>query len=109
MSLYANYLKERQELECIETADGFISYKISKPECFINDTYVRPERRKNNIARELCDMVTTVAKKAGCEYLTLSVCPSSNGAHVSMLAALSYDMKLYKADKDLVYFIKRIT
>lgn len=106
--MYTDYIKEREGLEVLETESGFIAYKIGGKECYIKDIYVLPEKRQSRVASDMADLVTSRAKEQGCEFLTGSVCPSANQAHRSLLVLLGYGMKLLKAEKDMIYFVKRI-
>jgi GNAT superfamily N-acetyltransferase len=108
MNLYAPYLKEREALDTLETPHGFALYKIQGDECYIQDIYVVPEKRKSHVATQMADAVAEIARGKGCKWLTGSVSPSANNSHASLLVLLHYGMKLQKADKDIIYFSKRI-
>lgn len=109
MNDYVAYLKEREGLEVLsEPGLGFVTYKIQDGECYLQDIYVVPEKRKSGMGSVLANVVADRAKRAGCEWLVGSVSPSAAGSHDSLLILLAYGMTLKKAEKDMVYFAKRI-
>lgn len=106
--MYPAYLKEREGLETLETTHGFALYKIQGNECYIQDIYVVPEKRKSHIATQMADAVAEIAKSKGCKWLVGSVSPAANNSHASLLVLISYGMKLHKADKDIIFFAKEL-
>ncbi len=108
MSLYAAYIKEREDRECIESEDGFISFKYFGSECYIQELYVVPEKRKSSIASCMADQVTELAKEKGCKILSGSVCPSAKGSTDSVKVLLAYGFKIMKSESDLIWFAKEI-
>jgi hypothetical protein len=50
--LYAQYIKERENMECKYSEYGFVTYQINleKDYVYICDVYVVPEKRKQHIA-----------------------------------------------------------
>ena len=108
MSLYKDYIKERENRECIESEDGFITYKFFGTECYIIDLYVIPSKRKSSIASQMADQVERIAKDRGCKVLTGSVCPSTNNSTQSIQVLISYGFKLIKSEHDLICFAKEI-
>jgi ribosomal protein S18 acetylase RimI-like enzyme len=67
MSLYKQYLKEREDLEVLENPYGFISFKFDEENksCFIQDWYVKPEYRVKGVGHKLADLVDQIANKKG--------------------------------------------
>jgi ribosomal protein S18 acetylase RimI-like enzyme len=108
MSPYSQYLKEREGLETLETLHGFALYKIQQDECYIQDIYVLPDKRRSGVASQMADAVAERAKSKGCRWLVGSVSPAANNAHTSLMVLIHYGMKLQKADKDIIFFAKEI-
>jgi len=109
MSLYAQYAKERRGLESIEIKEGFVTFKyLNELECFIESLFIIPEKRKKGFGTLLGDEVVKQAKEKGRKYLTANVDLRTNGAGDSMKVLLCYKMKPYKANGDMVSFIKEI-
>lgn len=108
MSLYGDYIKERAGKGIIESEHGFCTYILANTECYIEDLYVVPEQRNSKVASEMADKVADIAKEAGCEWLTGSVCPSAQGSTASLRVLLAYGMELLRSEQNMIYFAKRI-
>lgn len=108
LSFWADYIKERENVEVLETNEGFATYQIKGLECYIRDIYIAPGHRGSKLVYKLADQIVKIAKEKGCKYLTGSVCPSANNCHISMLVLINYGMKLHSSINNLIYFIKLI-
>lgn len=108
LSLQAQYAKEREGRDTLELEGGFATYVINKAECYIVDIYVLPEWRRSGLAKTLLDAVSKEASTQGCKYILGSVCPSANGATVSLKAMLHYGFELVKAENNMIWFTKEI-
>jgi ribosomal protein S18 acetylase RimI-like enzyme len=108
LSLYGEYLKERENFEIVESDKGFVSYKIFGEECYIRDLYVLPEYRKSHLASQMADKVAEIAKEHGCKYLTGSVSTKDPKATDNVKVLFSYGFKLLRGTEEMIYFIKRI-
>jgi len=110
MSLFGEYIKERLGKQIIENDDGFMSYIFSRDfqECYIEDCYVRPEKRKLGIGREMLEQVRREAKSRGVKRLTTSVRPSSHGSTVSLKAVLAVGFELLSAQTDAIIFVQGV-
>ncbi len=106
MSKFAAYLKEREGIDLIETEWGFAIYALGKTECYIRDIFVYPEHRRGRGCYDIADEICKIAKEAGCTMLTGSVCPTANGATISLQVLLGYGMRLHSVGTDRVIFIK---
>lgn len=97
MSLWAEYIKERNGMGSIETEFGFMTFGFpSKEECFIEDCYIVPAHREKGHGKVLLKKIEEIAKQNGCKYLTSFVIPSVNStASVSMLAQLRTGFKIW--------------
>lgn len=109
MSLYSDYLKEREGVSTLEVEDGFATYRFNgEQECYIVDIYVRPSLRKAGLAASLANQICGVAKKQGCKFLTGSVDTSTKGVTESMSVLLAYGMKFLRQEDTMIYFYKEI-
>ncbi len=108
MTLFSLYLKERQGLDVLESENGFVTYKFRNPDCYIQDIYVLPEKRKEGVAASMADQVAELAKSKGYRILTGSVDCRANGAESSEKILLAYGMKPYVTEGNLTYFLKEI-
>lgn len=108
MSLYADYIKERENKETVESELGFATYSFIKDGAYIVDIYVKPEYRKSHVASDLANQVTEIAKKKGLKKLFGSVVPSANGSTASLKALFSYGFKLVNSANDFIWLEKEI-
>ena len=113
MNKYARYLKELKGYEMYEDEDGFVTYGIMQDSehkfMYIEDIYVVPEKRKNNIASKYADKVLEQAKAQNCTALLGSVVPALRpDSHYRMLVLLGYGFKLHSSQDNIVYFYKEI-
>ncbi len=106
--MYADYLKEREGTDVLETTEGFCTYRIKGQECYIEDIYVKPEHRRGHSASRMADKVAEIAKASGCAILSGSVSPSANGSHASLLTLIGYNMQLHSCKDNIIYFVKEI-
>lgn len=108
MSLYSQYVKEREGGYVLELPHGFASYFIVGPECYIRDIYVEPAYRNDGLAARMADEITKIAKSKGCTVLTGSVHPEANRAEDSRKVLQFYGMKYFKNQNSLEYYIKEL-
>lgn len=108
MSLFGQYIYERQNKSIIEDEFGFATYYFQNDCCYIEDIYVVREKRKENIASKYADKIAEEAKSKGMKYLVGSVKPSANGSTVSLKVLLGYGFQLVAAQEDFIWFKKEI-
>lgn len=109
LSLYAQYIKEREDKEVIESDEGFATYKIfSNGECYLQDLYVIPEKRKSGLAIEMTNKVVEIAKEHGCHTLVGSVCSEDKSATKNMKIFLTYGMQIHKIIGNMIFLNKKI-
>lgn len=106
MSLYADYLLERTDIQILERIDGFATYSIVGEECYIRDVYVVPKERRHHAASSMGNEIADIARLKGCTFLTGSVCPQAKGANESLKFLMAYGMKLHSAANNLIIFKK---
>lgn len=87
---------------------GFATYHLSEGECYIDEIYVVPEKRKSHEAAKMADAITVIAKEMGINLLTGSVCVKAKGREASMKVLLAYGFSPAATNGDLVYFAKEI-
>lgn len=109
MSLYAEYIREREGKEIVEDEKGFVTYTFVPEGCYVVDIYVKPEFRKQGHAAALTDVVACVAKGKGCSKLIGSVCPQAKGSTDSLKALLAYGFQLDSCAPNLIYLKKELT
>jgi len=109
--MLADYFWEREGKFCLVREDeGFAKYSINGDECYIEDIYVVPEKRKTGIASQMADEIAASAKDHGCKYLVGSVAPEARGSTESMKVLLAYGMRIHSInhEKRLIIMAKEI-
>jgi hypothetical protein len=108
MSLYAHYIREREDCKTLENDHGFMTYKVIGEELFIRDWFIDPQYRLTSKARYFAESITEIGRNAKCKYLTCTVCPTANGSTKSIRSILSYGFKLIRNQGDLIILAKEI-
>lgn len=109
MSLYANYVRERENQNIIETEKGFATYELKENgDCYLRDIYVLPEFRKDGIARTMSEQVEQVAIEKGCVRMVGSVCIDTNNSTESLKAILAVGYKLFSIQGNMIFLVKEI-
>lgn len=108
LSLYGQYILEREGKSILENEHGFFTYKIYDEECFIEDIFIKKESRRTGVATEMANMMADMARQAGCKFLTGTCVPSTFGASESMKAMFSYGFKIHSAKEDKIILIKEL-
>lgn len=109
MSLYADYLKERQGIETVEHEFGFATYKrIDAETVYLQDIFVVKEHRRNGVASELSAKIAEIAKASGAKKLIGSVDITAHGVTESMKAILGDGFRFSHAQGNGIYFVKML-
>ncbi len=108
MQRLQRYLKEREDFDCLLTDEGFASYKITGEECYIRDIWVEPDFRKTGAASAMADIITAIAKKSGCKFLSGSVLVTANHSTESTMVLLAYGFKIHSVVQYGIFFRKEI-
>lgn len=108
MSLYGDYIKERENRHIVESEDGFMTYTWLEDACYIVDMYVRPQARKSGLAIRMADVIACKAKERGINMLLGSVDPSTNHATESMRLLIKYGFELGWVKENLIFLRKEI-
>lgn len=111
-SLWAEYLAERTGKQVLECAEGFAVYLFvtwdGESAVYLEDIYVRPDKRKSHVATQMADLVAEMARQKGCTVMIGSVAPNVNGSTRSLKVLLGYGMELARIDPatNLIFFTK---
>ena len=110
MSLWSEYIKEREGKEVIELEGGFAVYKITPEDksVYLEHIYVQPGLRKSGLASRMTDQVAKRAKEKECRVMYGSNVPNAPGATKSMLAQLKYGFKLSHLEGKLIVLYKEL-
>lgn len=106
MSLYAQYIKEREDFDIIESDKGFATYKINPPEVYLRDLYVKPDYRQSDCAARLATEVASIALDQGCTIMTGSVMLGTKGADDNTKWLLQWGFKMRSANSNFLIFEK---
>lgn len=108
LSNYGKYIQERENKYIVEDSNGFATFSYLENSVYIEEIYVIPEKRKENIASSYADKIAKLAKQNGYDKLLGSVDPKANKATISLKVLLGYGFSLLDMDQNLIYFIKEI-
>lgn len=108
MSLYGDYIKEREDFDIIEDWRGFASYRIDGPVCYIRDIYIKPDQRKTKVHYEFSDKIVEIAKERGCTKLLGTVDPNDKAATRNIKVLLGYGLQFMNIHNQLMWFSKEI-
>lgn len=93
-SLYEQYIKEREDLDVIKTDRGFICYRISFPNCEINDYFVTKEFRNQGHGYFLANQVFEICKGAGVKSVFCMADDRANGSDLSKFTIENFGFEL---------------
>jgi len=107
-TLYAKYIKERDDREILEDEFGFITYKISGEECYINDMCIDLSERSGSRGRNLIEQLKEIALKLGCTFISANIYLADKGSSNTLFASLKVGFKVVKANHDILFIVKKI-
>lgn len=108
MSLFSEYLKERFGWETFEVEDGFITFSTRLPDVFIEEFFVRPEKRGTRLAKNLADRVFEEAKRRGATKVWGMITPGTKGAEHALRTNMHYGFKVVSAQNGSIMMAKDI-
>lgn len=108
VSNYAQYIKERENRDIIETENGFLSYRITEDECLVCDVFIKPELRRTGAIRYFSDEIVRIAKEKGCRYLAGKIYLTGAYATETLLHNLKWGFKLHSVEKECIVLVKYI-
>lgn len=112
--MYADYLKETQGKEMLETEHGFLTYGfdcvpgVEGPHVYIEDLYVKPDMRKSHVAATMADYVCSIAKQRGVNYCVGSVNNRAKTKEASKKVLEAYGMRKFFEDENTSWYLKEI-
>lgn len=110
MSLYADYIKEREGKLTIETDKGFIVYKHypSLRQMFICELYIVPNERNSGLGEFFINHVVEIAHDLGCTHIACTVDTDDADWNIKHNVLLSRQYKLVTKDGTLNLYYKDI-
>lgn len=103
MSLYGDFIKEREDINIFETSKGFITYTVNANGCCIHNIYVDPQYRDQGEGHILFNHVIEVATQNGLGDLYATISPSPAGSHKSLCILLKQGFTLHSCVDNLIY------
>lgn len=108
MSLYGDYIKERLNKEIVEDERGFATYYYLADGVYIEDLFVAPDHRHENIASDYADRIAKLAKDKGYSKMYGSVVPSAKHSTSSLKVLLAYGFQLESSAINMIVMSKVI-
>lgn len=108
MSLYAEYIKEREGKHIIESDKGFATFIFNKDSCYIEDIFVVPMFRHEHVASQMADKIVELAKAKGLTKVFGSVVPTANHSTDSLKVLISYGFTLNSSSNNFILMEKAI-
>lgn len=105
--MYFEYLAERRpECKILKNNKGFAVYSYTEDSVYIEEIYVLPDFRKEDIASQLSETIQEEARNLGYRRLLGSVSASAKGSTDSLRVLLAHGMSLLSSQDDLIWFFK---
>jgi|SRR5580698_4575598 GNAT superfamily N-acetyltransferase len=109
MSLYAEYIKEREGKDIVESEKGFATYQIfDNGDCYIQDIYVAPEFRKTGLAVDMQKEIAQIAKEKGCSALMGSISLDDKNASRNLRIMLNENYIIHNTIGTMIFLKKDI-
>ena len=108
MSLYADYIKEREGYETVEDGTFFVTYLELEDALYIRDIYIAPEYRNKMKSIEIGEMTIGLAKEKGLKALIGSVDTTTNGWRRNKEIMEKFGYKEVYQDGNVIYFNKEL-
>lgn len=108
MSLYAEYIKEREGKEYVETEFGFFVYEIYKPYIYLSDVYIKPEMRKLGKCKEVVELVRQIGIENNCDKILTTYCIDDPNKERSRKVIELCGFTYLKTNNTMIWFEKDI-
>jgi len=107
MSLYSDYIMEREGFGCFEDKDSFVTYKKIDDALYLRDMFVCFEKRKTGIARKLVEQTIKIAKRMNCNRVITTIDTTTNNWEVNKKGIESAGFTQVN-NEELLYFVKEL-
>ena len=108
MSLYADYIKEREGYDTIENEKYFVTFKKLEDALYVRDLYIAPEYRSKGMSIAIGKLTEQIAKKMNCNVLLGSVDKGTMGWERNKQIMLKFGYKQINEDGDFIQFQKEL-
>lgn len=107
-TLYAKYIKQRENAEVLETDKGFVVYKFIEDEIFIKEIFIDESNRQSGVCRELVTKLEDIARINNKKIITGKIFLNDPNCNQTLIAALLIGFKVIRADQDIILILKEI-
>lgn len=108
MSLYAQYVKEREGAVTVETSEGFYSYKVDGDYIFIVDLYVVPEYRAKKVGSKFGREIEDITRELGKSTILCSASLESLNSSDAIAFIIMNGYEIINYTDTQVFFKKEI-
>ena len=108
MSLYSDYIKEREGYNTIEDDTFFVTFKKLDDALYVRDIYITPEYRSKGKSVEIGKLTESIAKEMNCKALLGSVDKGTIGWERNIDIMLKFGYTQISEDKDFIQFQKEL-
>lgn len=108
MSLYGDYISERENKFILEDERGFATYYFIDNSVYIEDIYTGKDHRHKHVAADFADQIALIAKGKGIDKMLGSIVPSANHSTESLKVLLAYGFKLESCTNNFIIMSKGI-
>jgi len=106
--VYFDYIKERENLDHIQTPRGFAVFKKVGEILFVSEIYVKEEHRTSGEFLGLYKKINEIAKFHNCSEIEGHVYIETNNPTDSLRAILSAGFIVFAADEDKIVLRKEV-
>lgn len=108
VNYYADYIKERENLDYLEFKEGFLTYRIEDRECYLANIYVAPEFRGTPAISHFINELSKIAESKNCNFLTANIYLTDHGFNRTLKAALKLAFRVVRAENNSVVIVKKL-
>jgi len=108
MSLYAQYVKEREGADTVETSEGFYSYKLEGEYLFIVDLYVIPSARGRKVGSEFGAQLEGLAREFRKKKILCTASLNANNSQDAIAFIIMNGYSIINYTDTQVYFEKEV-
>lgn len=108
MSLYADYIKEREGYTTMEDETFFVTFKKLSDALYVRDIYIAPEFRSKGKSIEIGLLTEKIAKEMCCEVLLGSVDKGTIGWERNKDIMLKFGYTQISENGDYIQFQKEL-
>ena len=105
---YALYVKEREGKDILESKEGFATYYFDHDSVYVADVFVRPEFRKQNIAKNFVLEIMKLGKEKGMKECVTFIDTSTKGYEISKSGLLANDFEVIGFNNNMVFFKRNL-